>query len=355
MVFLVAIAATAPAHASFPGANGRIAFHGDGDGDAEIYTMKADGTDRVQVTHNEFDGFSVIYDTGPKWSPDGSRLLFTRTTFSASFPPGSGLVTANPDGSGEQRVPVDGDKGWGPDGSRIVFTSGVSCGGPRGECFEDDAFTANADGSGAVSLGRTPTVNEEQVDWSPRGDLIAISGTRSSVDRSDIWTVHADGSGNTRLLATGPASDGDPSWSPDGDRIAYVSDRDGNPEVYVMNADGTGQTRLTDNDQMDGGPAWSPDGTKIAFHRTHCPGAGSRCVSNVLAMDADGANETMLTGNAPDSSVSEASPDWQPIPGPRPADYKNRSRFCKAERAFWGDARFAAKYGSHGGCVSGKR
>ena len=59
-----------------------------------------------------------------------------------------------------------------------------------------------------------------------------------------------------------------PAWSPDGRRIAFTSERDGNPEIYVMNADGSGVTRLTYNDarDLDSFPAWSPDGRRIAFH-----------------------------------------------------------------------------------------
>ena len=59
--------------------------------------------------------------------------------------------------------------------------------------------------------------------------------------------------------------DGSPSWSPDGGRIAFDSLRDGNGEIYVMNADGSGQTRLTDDPGFDGSASWSPDGSRIAF------------------------------------------------------------------------------------------
>ncbi len=75
----------------------------------------------------------------------------------------------------------------------------------------------------------------------------------------EIYVMNADGSGQTNLT-NNPAVDGllGIDWSPDGSRIAFTSDRDGNDEVYVMNADGSGLTNLTNNPADDSHPAWSP-------------------------------------------------------------------------------------------------
>ena len=84
------------------------------------------------------------------------------------------------------------------------------------------------------------------------------NGRRIAYDSGiEIYVMNADGSGQTNLT-NNSALDGGPSWSPDGSRIAFVSARDGNPEIYVMNADGSGLTRLTDNPALDIGPVWSP-------------------------------------------------------------------------------------------------
>jgi len=118
----------------------------------------------------------------------------------------------------------------------------------------------------------------------------------------EIYSMDADGGAQIRLTED-PGEDFSPSWSPDGARLVFVSTRDGNAEIYVMNADGTGQTRLTNNTASDISPAWSPNGSQIGF------------VSNrdgndeIYLMNPDGTNQTNLTQNAADDSSFSFSPD----------------------------------------------
>ena len=85
--------------------------------------------------------------------------------------------------------------------------------------------------------------------------MIAFSSNRDG--NFEIYVMKADGSQQTRLT-NNPAFENRPSWSPDGERIAFISDRDGNREIYFMKADGSQQTRLTNNSAFDARPMWRP-------------------------------------------------------------------------------------------------
>jgi TolB protein len=94
------------------------------------------------------------------------------------------------------------------------------------------------------------------------------------------------------------------SWSPDGTRLAFMSNRDGNDEIYVTDVDGEGLTRLTENAVRDVAPSWSPDGTRIAFVSRRDSESGE-----IYVMGADGSNVQRLTRNDRYEEVPSWSPD----------------------------------------------
>jgi Tol biopolymer transport system component len=147
--------------------------------------------------------------------------------------------------------------------------------------------------------------------------LLGLTG-RIAFERSadgstyEIYKMNADGSGVTRLT-TNKAEDGAAVWSPDGKKIAFESSRAGNWEIYVMNSDGGAPTRLTNNPAKDLQPAWSPDGKKIAFVSAR----GSRYNNGyaIYVMNVTGSGVTRLTIQCQSSLFSgcgESSPAWSP-------------------------------------------
>jgi hypothetical protein len=125
--------------------------------------------------------------------------------------------------------------------------------------------------------------------------------------------MNADGTGQTRLspATDHPVDDWGPAWSPDGTRIAFTrdvtgDDTNGDYDVYVMDADGTDVTQLTDAAGNDADPAWSPGGTRIVFSSTRDGGVNDE---ELYLMDADGTNEARLITTA----GRDTYPDWQPV------------------------------------------
>ena len=125
---------------------------------------------------------------------------------------------------------------------------------------------------------------------------IVFASTRDG--NTEIYVMDADG-GNQENLTNHPAHDGEPDWSPDGTKIAFVSGRDGSPsQIHVMDADGKNPIRLTDGPGGKRHPDWSPDGQKIAF-------SVDDWGDHIAVMDADGRNREKLEDQA-------MYPSWSP-------------------------------------------
>ncbi len=145
-----------------------------------------------------------------------------------------------------------------------------------------------------VQGGHTPT-------WSTNGSRIAFMSERGG--NQDIWVMDADDYAERRetctQLTTDEARDHHPAWSPVDDRIAFVSDRDGHTHIYAIQADGSGLTQITSGECDDSHPSWSPDGLRIAFSRN----------AEIWTVNADGSNAHPVTAN---SIAYCLDPVWSP-------------------------------------------
>ena len=151
----------------------------------------------------------------------------------------------------------------------------------------------------ACSTVEIPITPLQPVSSEAEEGMIAFVSNRDG--NAEIYVMNADGGSQTRLTSNFERMNDDfPAWSPDGTKIAFVSNRDGNDEIYVMNADGRHHTRLTDNKAGDYYPTWSPDGQKIAFISDR---DSERSRYEVCIMNADGSAQTCL----PEAKVGFAS------------------------------------------------
>jgi Tol biopolymer transport system component len=299
VIVLVGLAPTEAAAQSSVWAsnNGLLAFRSDRDGEPDVFTL-----DPSTSTATELTSGSGAAELQPAWSPEGDRIAFVR------------------------RAGITG---------------------------RADLFVMTAGGGGRRRLTSTP-VPERDPSWAPSGTGIVYSARTGPGEPFRIFVANADGSGREQLTTQSAGSaDRSPVWSPDGSRIAFVSNRDGGfPELYLMNADGTGVARLTSNSLIDANPSWSPDGTRLVFERCCKNGTfdlftidvttrveqnltvstthqdfdpawspdGTRIAFasfeigqgniDIWVMNADGSAPVRLT----QAAGPDLSPDWQPLP-----------------------------------------
>lgn len=203
-----------------------------------IHTFDADGTNLARLTTEE-----GVWDTEPSWSPDASRIAFSRI-----YPKENRreeLWVMDADGSSQHPIGIEGfAPKWSPDGTRLIYASKKS--------GRYDIYTCNADGTDERQLTDTDGADESYPIYSPDGSRIAFCAstgdynTPENIKTMEIYTMNADGSG-VMQLTDNESSDGLPRWSPDGSRFAFSSDRHEafRWEVYVMNTDGTDVRRVT--------------------------------------------------------------------------------------------------------------
>jgi TolB protein len=167
---------------------------------------------------------------------------------------------------------------------------------------EDDVYTANANGTGAVRVTRRRGPEFDPA-WSPDGRHIVYRDSRGGINHDDeIYVMDADGA-NPRNLTRDPGNDWGPAWSPDGRTIVFNSDRDGQPMGgFLMDPDGSHVRRIA-TDLWVEYPSWSPDGDRVAFMGGDLPAE-----YDIWSVGIDGTHAVQLT----DSSGPDGWPAWSP-------------------------------------------
>ena len=228
----------------------------------------------------------------PSWSSDGSRLAFLAPV---GYPD---VYVVRPSGRGLRRLTTGGgyfDLAWSPDGRRLAISR---CQPPS--C---DLFLLPLAGGRPKLLAR----DSSQAAWSPDGRRIAFLSTRDG--QPELYVMNAHGS-DRRRLTDAPGEDADAAWSPDGAEIAFDSKRTGKSQIYLMRADGSEQRRLVTDGWNDAQPRWSPDGRRIVFtsYRNRDPNLRGVGNAEIEIVDAEATRLRNLTR----SRFWEGDPAWSP-------------------------------------------
>ncbi len=264
-----------------------------------LYTINIDGSARRLITPRG----RVTPSSSFSWSPDGTQIVYTRgPLFYAQ------VVVLNVDGSGAKRL-TSGVLGssnptFSPDGKLIAFER-------EDKNDHRQIWVTNADGTAKRQLTRSRQFNASPT-WSPDGTKILFERYFNG-SRMELWTMTPDGGDKLKIARVKTFTDlqgtwwcACPVWSPDGKKIAYeaVTERH-KPSIFVMNADGSGRVRLTfRSSTREENPDWSPDGTQIAFYSERFGNA------EIVVMNADGTKQRRITHDP----WYDCCPRWKPAP-----------------------------------------
>ena len=217
-----------------------IAFSSMRDGTWSLYVMDAEGTNIREIGRSSFDGNAA-------WSPEGTRIAF-RSELPGPFGAYGRIWIVNADGTGLRQLSpetadykYDAQPSWSPDGTRVVFSR------------SGDLYAIKADGTGLVQILTCPLGCDDPA-WSPNGQRIAYQMGTSDA-HWDVFTMNAGG-GDIRRITSDVAQEEEPTWSPDGTEIIYQRVVDGRFQLYRIAASGGASVRISPPQGSDSSPSW---------------------------------------------------------------------------------------------------
>jgi Tol biopolymer transport system component len=285
--------------------------------DLEIFSVHPDGTGRKQLTRN------TVSDTGPVPSPNGRKVAYESDGAQPSNTEGdSEVYVMNADGSRKTNLTNTGDgiddvyPDFSPDNAKIAYTSiGTQ---PSNTDGDQEVFVMNANGSNPANLTNNGAgIHDYLPDFSPDNAKIAYTSRGVQTSNTDgdeeIFVMNANGS-NPSNLTNSSGNDSAPDYSPNGTRIAYTFSAGGlfgDVDVYTMVAlDGTDRRNVTNTtgNVLEYSPDYSPDGKRIAFTSTGVRNSNPEGDSEVYTIAANGSGTKNVTRT--DASIGDADPAW---------------------------------------------
>lgn len=275
--------------------SGHIVFTSDRDRNEELYAIGVDGSGAINLTNNP------AQDNAPDVDRAGDRIAFISTRNGSQdvwimAADGTGAVTLTSDSAADSS-PI-----WSPDGSMVAHYSS------RDQLEGYLWVTQVADGSAGPLLdSNEPGSPDEECRGGEPGDwlddeTVIYQGSQGDLGTTGICTVKLSGADRAAIYGQPDGVAIEPDLSPDGKKIAFMSNKPGNMDVYVINADGTGEKRLTSDPGIDGWPAWSRDGQWLVFSSERTGNA------EIYLMRPDGSDVRQVTN----STAADTLPAWLP-------------------------------------------
>jgi TolB protein len=278
----------------------------------QLLTMNSDGSNEKQLTTFS-NGSNYVFTGMGFWSPDSKKIVFITNKDDVNN--GGEIYTMNSDGTGNKRLTnnsrLEQNPSYSPNGEKILFEAIASSNPERYQLY-----SMNSDGSNEIQLtsleNGTSNVYTGNANWSPDGNKIVFITNKDNVTNGgEIYVMNSDGTGITRITNNSRIEQ-NPVYSPNGDKILFEAKENTNPDrfqLFTMNSNGSGEAALTSfTNGLDyvytGTGFWSPDGSKIVFvtNKDDTNNGGE-----IYSMSSNGTNVKRLTNN----TRTEQRPRWK--------------------------------------------